>query len=385
MRSADIADPCKLHPGDMMSVHEHWDTVRRSGPVAWSSRMEAWLVTSHAEALVVFNHPDLGSEVYSSARPSPLPLPSSFELDIGANRRLQQAVASCIGRRVLPMDIIGSGCAELVARAPLEQSVEFASELAEPIARALVRRWFGFDEGTLTRLLALLAVSKSDPVPERRAAASRLVIGDLLAAIAACRHRPTRDLLGRLAAAWSRHDADDKWLVAFVAPMFYSLVRGLGGRLITHAALHLTQRPDLQQRIRDGGWDTARAVALEAARLDPINQAAPRRAHRALMLGGQRIAANDRVWIVLPAVCRDPDAHPEPHEFRLDRRNRHLAFGHGMHVCTGRELALAVAATALTELLICRGVSLRPAPDETPQFRIEFGRSCVRLPLVLHR
>lgn len=385
MRPADVADLREVHPGGLASVNEHWDTVRRSGPVVWSPRMKAWLVISHAEALAAFNHSDLGTEVYSSARPSPLPLPSSFELDVEANRRLQRAVASCIGRRVLPMDIIGTGCAELVARAPLGQPMEFASELAEPIARALVRRWFGLEEDTLARLLALFAVSKSDPVPERRAAASRLVIDDLLAAIAARRHTPTGDLLGRLAAAWSRHDADDEWLVAFVAPMFYSLVRGLGGTLITHTALHVAKWPDLQQKIRDEGWDTARAVALEAARLDPINQAAPRRAHRALILGGQRIAANDRVWIVLPAVCRDPNAHPAPYEFRLDRRNRHLAFGYGMHVCTGRELALAVAATALTELLICRGVSLRLAPEEAPQFRFEFGRSCVRLPLVLHR
>lgn len=384
-RSTDVVGSGEILPDGVASVYEHWDRVRSIKPVAWSPRLGAWLVTSHAAAVAAFNHPDLGTDAYSSARPSPLPLPSSFELDAESNRKLHLAVTSCIGRRVLPMEIIDVGCAELVAAAPLDKPFEFAGELAEPIARILVQRWFGLGGDALDRLLALFAAAKFDPDPTRRAAASRVVISDLVEAIAARRRHPTGDLLCQLAAAWSRQGAEDEWLVAFVAPMFYSLVGGFGGRLITHTALYLIDRPDLQRKVRDEGWGAARAAALEAARLDPINQALPRCAHRSLQLGGQQIAAGDQVWVVLPAVCRDPDAHPAPHEFRMGRSSRHLAFGYGVHACSGRELALAVAATALTELLVRRGAELRAAAHEAPLFRVEFGRSCLRLPLVLHR
>lgn len=189
--------------------------------------------------------------------------------------------------------------------------------------------------------------------------------------------------MGRLAIAWHRYQLQDEWLVAFIAPMLNSLAGGFGGRLLTHTALRLAADPELQEQVRAGGWAAARRAANEAARLDPVNQALPRRAERRLQLAGRTVDAGQQVWIAVPAVCRDPGVYRRPHTFQLDRPGRHIAFGHGRHSCGGRELALAVAATAITEIVVRQGCRLARVPGDEPVFRFDWGRSCVRLPLLL--
>lgn len=367
------------------SVLRHWDDVRERSPVGWAPPLNAWLITSHRHAMAAFRHPALGTGVYSETRPSPLRIPSSFELSEWDNRRVQRIVASCIGRSVLPVEKLVAGCRAALATVPVNEPLDVATDIAEHVARALVLHWFGLDESAFERLMALFTLAGRHPDERRRQVASRMAVDELLRGIERRRRSPSADLLGLLAEAWGRHDADDRWLVAFVAPMFHSLVRGIGGTLITHTMNHLSADHDVQNLIRAEGWAPARAAAWEAARLDPVNQAAPRRAQESLELAEQQIAANDKIWIVLPAVCRDPAQHPAPEAFRLNRKNRHLAFGHGVHVCIGRELALAVAAAAITELLYERRLAVSPAPGRRPRFRFEFGRTCVSLPVVLRR
>jgi cytochrome P450 len=76
----------------------------------------------------------------------------------------------------------------------------------------------------------------------------------------------------------------------------------------------------------------------------------PRRATRALELGGEAIGENDVVGCPSPAANRDPAQFPCPHELRFDRSpNRHLGFGLGPHRCLGinlarRELRIALQA-----------------------------------------
>jgi cytochrome P450 len=76
----------------------------------------------------------------------------------------------------------------------------------------------------------------------------------------------------------------------------------------------------------------------------------PRRATRALPLGGESIGENDIVGCPSPAANRDPAQFSCPHELRFDRSpNRHLGFGLGPHRCLGinlarRELRIALQA-----------------------------------------
>jgi cytochrome P450 len=67
-------------------------------------------------------------------------------------------------------------------------------------------------------------------------------------------------------------------------------------------------------------------------------------------IGGQPIAEGDRVVMMYSAANRDPAVFPDPHRFDIGREdNPHLAFGYGIHLCLGANLARLEARVFLEE------------------------------------
>lgn len=359
-----------------------WGHYRSKGPVVWSEEMSAWLVLSHNAALAVLDRPDVSLAIYEDHRPSPLDLKSSFELDAQSNRTLNLAVASCIGRRNIRLNDITAVCEEVLAEVPIGNTFDLVETVANPISHGLIRRWFGLDKTELAELLALFHYAKHEQGADSRLAAKSLITRRMLELIDQSRIEQRSDLISDLSRAWVEYGVEDKWLVSFLAPIFSSFVDGISGRLLTQTVMQLTKDVQAQANLLRGGWAFARLAALEAARLDPINEGFPRRAATDLEIEGCRIARGDTLWIVLSAVCRDPGTFVEPDEFRPGRSARHLAFGHGNHACTGRELSLAVAATALTVMMISRHIKLSASPSESPRVTGDFGSLCLTLPVV---
>ena len=64
--------------------------------------------------------------------------------------------------------------------------------------------------------------------------------------------------------------------------------------------------------------------------------------------GDVHIKRGDKVLMNFPAACHDPEQFDQPDEFIIDRaRNRHIAFGSGIHRCAGSNLARLEMNTAL--------------------------------------
>ncbi len=89
-------------------------------------------------------------------------------------------------------------------------------------------------------------------------------------------------------------------------------------------------------------------------------------------LGGRTVEAGTAVILSYHAADRDPDRFPEPHVLDLRRdAGGHLAFGHGPHLCLGRQLARVELRVALPALLT-RFPTLRLAvPAEEVRLRPE--------------
>lgn len=67
---------------------------------------------------------------------------------------------------------------------------------------------------------------------------------------------------------------------------------------------------------------------------------------------GREIKAGERVLLVFGAGNRDPDAFEHPNEIRFDRvKNRHLAFGGGIHRCLGSNLGRRELVVGIEEFL----------------------------------
>jgi cytochrome P450 len=93
------------------------------------------------------------------------------------------------------------------------------------------------------------------------------------------------------------------------------------------------------------------AAIEESLRIDSPAQMVMRRARGDVAVGDARIARGETVMVYLASANRDPAKWREPANFALDRaRERHVAFGHGVHTCIGAPLARMEAKAAMTAL-----------------------------------
>jgi cytochrome P450 len=101
-------------------------------------------------------------------------------------------------------------------------------------------------------------------------------------------------------------------------------------------------------------------------------------------VGGQRIAAGDKVVTWYVAANFDPAQFPDPHVFDLGRTpNRHVTFGGGgPHLCLGQWMARLEVRVFL--LALSRRVGRIDLVGEVERLRSNFINGVKRCPLVLH-
>jgi cytochrome P450 len=90
----------------------------------------------------------------------------------------------------------------------------------------------------------------------------------------------------------------------------------------------------------------------ESLRVDSPAQMVIRRATEDVVIDGVTIPAGERVMVYLASANRDPSKWDDPANFELVReRERHVAFGHGVHTCIGAPLARMEAKAAMSALV----------------------------------
>ena len=74
----------------------------------------------------------------------------------------------------------------------------------------------------------------------------------------------------------------------------------------------------------------------------------------------------DKILMAFPAGNRDPEHFDRPDEFIIDRqRNRHFAFGSGIHRCLGSNLARMELRVAIERFLTASPPSSSPIPTRS--------------------
>jgi cytochrome P450 len=127
---------------------------------------------------------------------------------------------------------------------------------------------------------------------------------------------------------------------------------------------YLARTPDAQVQLRSQP-ELIPAAAEEFLRtLAPV-QAMARTCRADTVVRGQEIRAGERVVLVFGAGNRDPEAFDDPDEIRFDRtKNRHLAFGGGIHRCLGSNLGRRELVIALEEFLATVPIFTAEDPSE---------------------
>jgi cytochrome P450 len=118
----------------------------------------------------------------------------------------------------------------------------------------------------------------------------------------------------------------------------------------------------------------------EMLRYDGPIQLNNRRLVAPMEIGGTTFAAGTLITIGIGAANRDPAQFPDPDRFDVARKpNRHVAFGHGDHVCVGMNVARMEGRIAFSRLLSRFSVIERDGEPERDR-RVRF-RGFRRLPV----
>ena len=137
--------------------------------------------------------------------------------------------------------------------------------------------------------------------------------------------------------------------------------------LIGNAVLALLQHPDELSKLL-AAPNLVRSAVEEVLRYDSPVMQGTRVATEAMQIGGCPVAAGQTINAMLYAANHDPEAHPDPKRFDIERPDkRHNSFGGGAHFCLGAPLARAEAQIALSMLF-----------EHFPRLRLRTERPLVR-------
>ncbi|WP_406640222.1 cytochrome P450 [Amycolatopsis sp. WGS_07] len=133
------------------------------------------------------------------------------------------------------------------------------------------------------------------------------------------------------------------------------------GDVIQWGVVHLLTNPEQAEALRQDSALLAPAVEEILRRRMTGGDTLAHYADADIEIGGVTIKTGDAVVINFVGANHDPRVFAEPDRFDIARNpNQHLAFGHGRHLCVGRNLARAEL-RAVFGLLFARFPALRLA------------------------
>ncbi|WP_225804612.1 cytochrome P450 [Streptomyces sp. NK15101] len=168
---------------------------------------------------------------------------------------------------------------------------------------------------------------------------------DLIAAYTA-----TQEYLARLVSAKRAHPTDDILSELTDSDLTDEELKGISlillaagfdttANMLSLGAFALLQNPEQLAALRDDPALTDGAVE-ELLRYLTVAKSFMRTALEDVELGGQTIEAGTTIVLSYNTANRDPERYGNPHELDIRRdAGGHLAFGHGIHLCLGAQLA----------------------------------------------
>lgn len=182
-----------------------------------------------------------------------------------------------------------------------------------------------------------LGYEKQDPA----VAAHMSAFGEYTARLVADkRKRPAEDLISQLIAIEEEGDRlNEDELISMITLLIFA-GHETTSNLIATGTLMLLDHPRQWEKLQADPGLVPSAVEELLRFNGPATASGPRYATEDVELGGQRIKKGDIVIPVLKSANRDESRFTDPEELDVARRiKRHLAFGHGIHMCLGAPLA----------------------------------------------
>ncbi|MEJ8305256.1 cytochrome P450 [Saccharibacillus sacchari] len=166
------------------------------------------------------------------------------------------------------------------------------------------------------------------------------------------RKQPGDDLISRLIVAEDAGERLSEQEIYGVVSLLIIAGHETTVNLIGNGVLSLLQHPDQLKKLQDNPELIKGAIEEMLRYNGPVEFSTSRWAGEDLEFKGHAMKRGDLVIVALDSAGRDGDQFTDPDLFDITReRSRHLAFGHGIHMCLGAPLARLEGEIAINTLL----------------------------------
>jgi cytochrome P450 len=367
--------------------HDVYRTLRETAPVYWSPYLGQWLVTSHELVLQVLGQPrafssfgfDTGyiRQLPDETRARTATLEHHFEqrgliqLDPPDHARLRRALQPHFTARVIAglEDLIRARVADLLE--DRDGGLDVIADFAGPLPVRVIADLLGVGEDERDGFprwsrdaVRFFGTPLPDPTYAEDLDRDLVQWRALLERLLRARAKAPRDDLLSAVAELVETGSITLEEALFTCAHFLIAGHETTTNMIGNAMFCLITHPDELKALLDEPALIEGALE-EVLRYEPPIQRVRRVATEMVELGGATIDAGEPVIPVLAAANRDPARFEDPDRFDVRRplsgsANRHVAFGHSIHLCIGAPLARLEGRLALPALLECCPVPSLP-------------------------
>ena len=365
----DLLDPALYQS----NPHDVWAWMRANEPVYRDEKNKLWGITRHADVMDV----ERRSSVFSSEgvyRAVLSPGESNMIAQDDPRHRQQrmlvqpQLTHAGVATRTAEVEAL---VAELVAEAVAQGEFDVVELIAGQLPARMTARLLGFPEEmwpevkSWSERLMRTDMRDRDPIIMNEFIdANREFLGAMMPIIEEVSACPRNDFMS----IWANAEIDGQKLPP--EAIFHEVGLFIAGgaettrTAISHGLRAFVDHPDQWDEMGTKPELINSAVEEVLRWVTPLNNFF-RMALTDDVVGGQPIAAGDRIIMLYPSANRDEAVFKNPFEFDIHRNpNPHLSFGFGTHLCIGANLARLVLTTVFRELSgRATGLSVVSEPD----------------------
>lgn len=373
--------PPRSHPFDPPGVMAELRAAEQLGTVSlWDGR-QAWLVTRYSDARSVLGDPGFSSDINNPGLPSLSPglgiarhRAAIVRMDNPRHGEIRRMVAQefTSGRvtalRPAIERIVADQIDALLAATP---PVDLRAEFALPVPSRLICELLGVPLADQDFFQECTRNARSRGLTKEQGIAAEHQMYDYCDQLVAQKENqpekqkeqePTADLIGRLIVDEVRPGRLTREELVTMAKVLINAGHETTASMICLGALTMLLHPDWFRAMREAPEAVPNAVEELLRYHTIVHDGVPRVATEDVVVGNTTIRAGEGVVVSVASANRDDTMFADPDGLDLVRADarRHLAFGHGAHLCLGLWLARAELQIALPALA-ARVPSLRLA------------------------
>lgn len=353
-RNFVLKDICMEKNSNTPDPYAYYALMRAKAPVNFNENLQMWEVFGYHDIQTILGDPQSFSSDVSA-------LQTMATMDPPRHTQLRRLVARAFTNKLISAlePRIQEITNELLSRVESAGAMDVITDLAFPLPIAVIAELLGlpqedrgkFKQWSIPAIKAAeMELQGLTPEPAFVEAVSQLE--QYLQALVELRtHDPREDLVSGLAHA--EVEGERLTMQEIVSTCRLLLIAGFEttANLIGNTAQLLLAHPLSLAAVRDTPELIPGAIE-ESLRYNSPFQFFMRKATRDVSIGGQLIREGQRVLTINASGNRDEAAFPDADRFDIRRSpNRHLSFGHGIHLCLGAGLGRLEAKVAIGTLL----------------------------------